>query len=136
HAGAVPQECPQQLRVLGAIHQGNGYFAQVSAQRDPTMAASSGQTIAQKILARAAGRDTVAPGEYVNCVPDHVVTQEMVWPVHKRNLENIGATKFARPEKAIIVIDHTPAAATGSPHAATHHMLRKLTREFGVENFY
>lgn len=100
------------------------------------MPASSGQTIAQKILARAAGRETVAPGEYVNCVPDHVVTQEMVWPMHKRNLEKIGATAFARPEKAIIVIDHTPAAATGSPHAATHHMLKQLTRDFGVENFY
>lgn len=78
----------------------------------------------------------MAPGEYVNCVPDHVVTQEMVWPMHKRNLEKIGATSFARPEKAIIVIDHTPAAATGSPHAATHHMLKQLTRDFGVDNFY
>lgn len=100
------------------------------------MPTSTGQTIAQKILARAAGRETVAPGEYVNCVPDHVVTQEMVWPMHKRNLEKIGATAFARPEKAIIVIDHTPAAATGSPHAATHHMLKQLTRDFGVDNFY
>ena len=89
----------------------------------------------QKILARASGRDWVAPGEYVSCVPDYVVTQEMQWPTHKRNLEKIGAPLHS-PEKAIIVIDHTPAAATGSLHAKTHHMLKELTQSLGVENFY
>lgn len=95
-----------------------------------------GQTIAQKILARAAGKDSVQVGEYLDCVPDHVVTQEMQWPTHKRNLEQIGATSFPRPDKAIIVIDHTPSAASGSLHASTHHMLKGLTAKFGVENFF
>ena len=96
----------------------------------------TGQTIAQKILARAAGKESVAVGEYVDCVPDHVVTQEMVWPIHKRNLERIGAKSFPRPDKAIIVIDHTASAATGSMHAETHRMLKDLTNEFGIENFF
>jgi len=101
-----------------------------------TPTSSRGQTIAQKIIARAAGRQHVEPGEYVNCVPDQVVTQELQWPMHKRNLERIGAKAFARPDKAIIVIDHTPSAATGSPHWATHRLLKDLTQEFGVENFF
>lgn len=98
--------------------------------------AHAGQTIAQKIIARHCGRERVEVGEHVNCTPDHVVTQELYWPTHKRNLERIGATGFARPDKAIIVIDHTSAAAMGSPHAATHRMLKDLTAEYGVENFF
>lgn len=96
----------------------------------------TGQTMVQKILARAAGKASVAPGEYLSCVPDYVVTQEMQWPTHKRNLEKIGAKAFHSPEKAIIVVDHTPAAATGSLHAQTHHMLKHFTREMGVDNFF
>jgi 3-isopropylmalate/(R)-2-methylmalate dehydratase large subunit len=97
---------------------------------------SSGQTIAQKILARHSGRSHVEPGEHIACVPDHVVMQELYWPTHKRNLDRIGTHKLAKPEKAIIVIDHTPSAATGSAHAATHKMLKELTVEMGVENFF
>jgi len=101
---------------------------------EPT--ARTGQTIAQKIIARHAGRDRVEPGEHVTCTPDHVVTQELYWPTHKRNLDKIGAKGFKRPDKAIIVIDHTPSAAMGSAHAATHRLLKDLTTEFGVENFF
>lgn len=95
-----------------------------------------GQTIAQKIIARHAGRERVEVGENVNCTPDHVVTQELYWPTHKRNLERIGAKGFKRPDKAVIVIDHTGSAAMGSAHAATHRLLKDLTTEFGVENFF
>ncbi len=97
---------------------------------------ATGQTIAQKILARHAGRERVEPGEHLTCVPDHVVTQELNWPTHRRNLQRIGVQGLKRPDKAIIVIDHTPSAATGSPHAATHHLLKGLTRELGVDNFF
>ncbi|MFZ9298723.1 MAG: 3-isopropylmalate dehydratase large subunit [Hylemonella sp.] len=100
------------------------------------MSVQTGQTIAQKILARHAGRDRVEPGEHLSCVPDHVVTQELNWPTHRRNLERIGAHGLKRPEKAIVVIDHTPSAATGSPHAATHHLLKSLTRDLGIGHFY
>ncbi|MET4576269.1 3-isopropylmalate dehydratase large subunit [Ottowia thiooxydans] len=98
--------------------------------------ARKGQTIAQKIIARHASRSHVDIGEYVNCVPDHVVTQELYWPTHKSNLDKIGATRLARPDKAIIVIDHTPSAAVGSAHAATHRLLKDLTAKLGVENFF
>lgn len=98
--------------------------------------ARTGQTIAQKIIARHAGRERVAVGEHVNCKPDHVVTQELYWPTHKRNLDRIGATRFERPDKVIIVIDHTPSAAMGSAHAATHRLVKDLTAAFGVQNFF
>ena len=95
-----------------------------------------GQTIAQKIIARHAGLARVEVGAHVNCTPDHVVTQELYWPTHKRNLERIGATRFARPDKAILCIDHSGSAAIGSSHAATHQLLKQVARDFGVENFF
>jgi len=100
------------------------------------ISSTTGQTIAQKILARHSGRSRVEPGEHVTCTPDHVVTQELYWPTHKRNLDRIGTRTLARPDKAVIVIDHTPSAAVGSQHAATHRLLKDLTAEMGVENFF
>lgn len=96
----------------------------------------AGQTIAQKIIAAHCGRQRVEVGEHVTCVPDHVVTQELYWPMYKRNLDRIGAGQFARPDKAVIVIDHTPSAAMGSPHAATHRLVKDMVADFGVENFF
>jgi len=95
-----------------------------------------GQTIAQKILARAAGKERVNVGEYVNCTPDHVCTQELQWPTHKRSLDRIGIKKFPHPEKAIIVIDHTASAATGSAHWATHRLLKDMAVDFKLDNFF
>lgn len=100
------------------------------------MASTHGQTMAQKILARHAGRERVEPGEHLSCVPDHVVTQEMNWPTLHRNMGKIGVKGLKRPDKVVIVVDHTPSAATGSPHAGTHHLLKGLTRELGVDHFY
>ena len=45
------------------------------------------QTIAQKIVARAAGRDSVEPGEYVDVTPDCTVCQEIAWPARKAVIE-------------------------------------------------
>ena len=100
------------------------------------MTALQGQTIAQKFLARHAGKDRVELGEHVTCSPDHVVTQELYWPTHKANLDAIGMDTVARPDKAVIVIDHTPSAATGSRHAATHRLRKDLTAKLGIDNFF
>ena len=96
----------------------------------------TGQTIAQKILARHAGRERVEPGEHLTCVPDHVATQELNWPTIRRNLDRIGPPGLKRPDKVIVVIDHTPSAATGSPHAATHYLLKSLTRDLRIGHFF
>lgn len=95
-----------------------------------------GQTTAQKIIARASGRDSVEVGEYVDCTPDHLVNQELVWPVHKRNLDLLGIKKFVRPDKYIMVIDHTTSASMGSDHPATHRIVKDVAAQYGVENFF
>jgi 3-isopropylmalate/(R)-2-methylmalate dehydratase large subunit len=95
-----------------------------------------GRTIAEKIIARAAGRDHVEPGEYVTVTPDYTVCQELFWPGHKRNLDRIGVDRIPRPDKAVMVIDHSTSAAMGSHHYETHRTLRDWCDQQGIENFF
>ncbi|CAH0191853.1 aconitase family protein [Roseomonas sp. CECT 9278] len=94
------------------------------------------RTIAQKIIARAAGRDTVEVGDYVTVTPDYVACQELFWPGHKRNLERIGVDRIPRPDKAVMVIDHSTSAAMGSHHHETHRTLRDWCDAQGIANFF
>jgi 3-isopropylmalate/(R)-2-methylmalate dehydratase large subunit len=96
----------------------------------------AGQTVAQKIIARALGREAVEVGEYVTVSADHTVCQELFWPGHKRNLERIGVERIPRPDKAVMVIDHSTSAAMGSHHYQTHRTLRDWCEAQGIENFF
>jgi 3-isopropylmalate/(R)-2-methylmalate dehydratase large subunit len=94
------------------------------------------QTIAQKIIAAHCGRDHVEVGEYVTVTPDYTACQELFWPGHKRNLERIGVDRIPRPDKAVMVIDHSTSAAMGSHHHETHRTLRDWCAQQGIENFF
>lgn len=94
------------------------------------------RSIAQKIIARAAGLDAVEVGDYVTVTPDYVACQELFWPGHKRNLERIGVDRIPRPDKAVMVIDHSTSAAMGSHHHETHRTLRDWCTAQGIENFF
>ncbi|TPG53774.1 hypothetical protein EAH89_15120 [Roseomonas nepalensis] len=96
----------------------------------------AGQSIAQKIIAHALGREAVEVGEYVTVSADHTVCQELFWPGHKRNLERIGVDRIPRPDKAVMVIDHSTSAAMGSHHHETHRTLRDWCDAQGIENFF
>lgn len=94
------------------------------------------RTIAQKIIAAHGGRGHVEVGDYVTVVPDYVACQELFWPGHKRNLERIGVDRIPRPDKAVMVIDHSTSAAMGSHHHETHRTLRDWCARQGIGNFF
>jgi 3-isopropylmalate/(R)-2-methylmalate dehydratase large subunit len=98
--------------------------------------AVTAQSVAQKIIARAAGRAAVEVGDYVTVTPDYTACQELFWPGHKRNLERIGVDRIPRPDKAVMVIDHSTSAAMGSHHHETHRTLRDWCAQQGIENFF
>jgi 3-isopropylmalate/(R)-2-methylmalate dehydratase large subunit len=101
-----------------------------------TAHAARPQTIAQKIIAAHCGRDHVEPGDYVTVSADYTACQELFWPGHKRNLERIGVERIPRPDKAIMVIDHSTAGAMGSHHHETHRTLRDWCAKQGIETFF
>ncbi len=94
------------------------------------------QTVAQKIIAAHCGRDAVEVGEYVTVSADYTACQELFWPGHKRNLERIGVDRIPRPDKAVMVIDHSTSASMGSHHHETHRTLRDWCTKQGIENFF
>jgi len=65
-----------------------------------------GQTLAQKLVARAAGRTRVLPGEIVTCKVDLAMMHDSGGPRRvKPMLESLGA-KVWNPDKVVVVTDH------------------------------
>ena len=76
-----------------------------AAQRRPPLAAVP-STLAQKLIARAAGRTQVSPGETVTCRVDLAMFHDASGPRHfKPMLEERGATIWDK-NKVVLVIDH------------------------------
>ncbi len=94
-----------------------------------------GQSVVQKIIARAAGRESVEPGEYVTVTPDYTCCQDISWPARKRIMEEAGVTALARPDKLVMVVDHTTAAGMGSAYHRNHGEMRAFALKHGA-NFH
>jgi 3-isopropylmalate/(R)-2-methylmalate dehydratase large subunit len=95
-----------------------------------------GQTATQKIIACHAGRDRVEAGEYVTVTPDATVSMELNWPVQMADMKRTGITRLPRPDKAVIVVDHTTTAVMGSAHHVSHKRMREFCAEQGIANFF
>lgn len=92
-------------------------------------------TMAEKIIARAAGRDSVIPGEYVTVSPAYTVCQEISWGPRKRIMEQAGSKTLKRPEKVVMVVDHTTSASMGTPYYQSHREMQDFAREAGAKYF-
>ena len=93
-----------------------------------------GLTLAEKILARAAGQDRVVPGEIVEGAVDLAMMHEQgaqtVAPFHQ-----MGADRVWDPDRVVIAIDHwVPASTEGA--AVLHRILRKFAAETHLPHFY
>ena len=92
-------------------------------------------TLAQKILARAAGRDTATPGEILTCQVDLALLLDSggprrIWP----RLKELGVGVWD-PEKIVVVTDHfVPAVDAAS--AAILKLTRDFVREFDIAKFF
>ena len=92
-------------------------------------------TLQQKILARAAGRDTVKVGEIVTCRVDLALLLDSggprrIWP----RLKELGVGVWD-PDKIVVCADHfTPAVDAAS--AAILKLTREFVDEFKISRFY
>ena len=65
-----------------------------------------GMTLAEKLVARAAGKDAVRPGEIVTCRVDLAMIHDSGGPRRvKPMLEELGATVWD-PSKVVLISDH------------------------------
>ena len=96
-----------------------------------------GMTITEKILARHAGRASVAPGENIWCHVDILMTHDVCGPgtigVFK---ENFGPTaKVWDRERVVIIPDHYIFTADRMAHRNIE-ILRDFVREQGIRYYY
>ncbi|HIJ72022.1 MAG TPA: 3-isopropylmalate dehydratase large subunit [Planctomycetes bacterium] len=92
-------------------------------------------TITQKILARAAGKEKVVPGELINAAIDVVMCHDVTTPPAISMLKAHGIDKVFDPEKIIVTPDHfQPAKDIKS--AELHKRLDDWAKEKGIKYYY
>ena len=92
-------------------------------------------TFAQKVLAKAAGLDSVVPGQIVAVKPDHLLTHDNTAAIIGKIGDELDKYGVVRKDMPIIVLDHvTPAA--NEKTATGHANIRKFVAKHGIPNFY
>ncbi len=94
-----------------------------------------GQTFAQKILARHAGLDSVAPGQIVTVQPDLLLSHDNTAAIVnkiKSELQNYGVFD---PRRHVIVLDHV-IPANDEKSATNHAQIRDYVQKFAIPFFY
>ncbi len=91
-------------------------------------------TLAEKILARASGRDRVSPDEIVVANVDLAMSHENADLVRKSFLE-IGVERVWDPSRIVIIFDHR-VPAESEKTATTHKAVREFVAAQGIGNFY
>jgi homoaconitate hydratase family protein len=93
-----------------------------------------GMTLAEKILARASGRERVWPDQIVVARVDLAMSHENADLVRKSFLE-IGLARVWDPSKIVIVFDHR-IPAESEKTATTQKAVREFVAAQGIEHFY
>ncbi len=92
-------------------------------------------TLVEKIMARAAGRGTVSPGDIVTIAVDLAMAHDSSGPRRwQARLEALG-TGLWDPDRVVIVSDHY-VPAVDAESAAILQVTRNFARDYGVKNFY
>lgn len=87
-------------------------------------------TITEKILAKAAGRKQVFPGEMVTCKVDLICIDEIQIPIFKDTLEKMGSDAVDK-ERTVFVIDHF-CPPTNLHQAESNQMIREFALSRGL----
>lgn len=92
-------------------------------------------TLAQKIIARAAGRDAVQPGEIVTCRVDLAMSHDSSGPRRVAPMLDALGAKVWDPDRYVIVTDHyVPAEDKDSQQIL--RFTRDWVRDAGIRHFY
>ncbi len=94
-------------------------------------------TIAEKILARAAGEDpaTVSPGDHLICDIDMAMSHDLGTDGVMEHLEEMGVEELWDPSRIVCPMDHVAPSHTVED-ANQKSRIRRFVEEHGIENFY
>lgn len=91
-----------------------------------------GMTITEKILARAASKSRVVPGEFLDCKVDQVATMDLQGKLVFNTLEKLGVVKAFDRQRFAVCLDHQSPAHTIAI-AEVHAAIRKKAKAFALE---
>ncbi len=94
-----------------------------------------GMTAVEKMLARASRRARVSPGEFIEPVPDFIMIHDGVVLAAKQELDSLGITRLANPDRVVMVTDHD--VLYNSELAVRRGAFnRAAARDWGVKRFF
>ena len=93
-----------------------------------------GATLAEKVLAKKSGNESVAPGDIVEAEPDIYMSHVASWRCID-TLERLGTDHLEHPDRIAMVMDHISPAGTDKI-ADDHRRCRAFAKEHGIETFY
>ncbi len=94
-----------------------------------------GKTLAEKILARCAGRDEVSAGEIITARVDCAMLDDTLGPWYVGpGLKEVGADIWDR-SKVVLICDHyTPSGSAAQANVVKFN--REWSREYNIENYF
>jgi len=90
--------------------------------------------LAEKILAAHAGKNTVAPGEFISAAVDMVLSNDITAPIAIKEFYKLGVSKVFDPAKIVMVADHF-VPNKDIPSAEQAKQMREFCLEQGIK-FY
>ena len=92
-------------------------------------------TMAEKVLARASGRDAVKPGEFVVAAVDTLMVADMSFYDSYELMVEHGCSKIWDPDRMVVIMDHK-FPAQDMAQAENHRKIREWVKLQGIKNFY
>ncbi len=94
-----------------------------------------GMTMAEQILAKAAGKEAVTAGEFVVAEIDLALLHDIFAAQVFSMLSDVGVDRLHDADHTVVVVDHlVPAPSAGA--AAVHEQIRSDVKRLGISSFY
>ena len=94
-----------------------------------------GSTLAEKIIAKASGRESVSPGEFVTCAVDLAMMHDSGGPRRVEPILKRLDAKVWDPDKVVLITDHF-VPPVDAMSAAILDLTRKWADANGITNFH
>lgn len=94
-----------------------------------------GMTLAEKILARHSGNETVTPGQLIEGKIDWILCHEITTPAAVKMLEDRGMDRVFNPDRIVAAPDHS-VPAKDIKAAILYKRLKDWVTRHGIKHFY
>jgi 3-isopropylmalate/(R)-2-methylmalate dehydratase large subunit len=92
-------------------------------------------TMAEKVLARASGREYVKPGEILTAAVDTLMVADMSFYDSYELFVESGCSEIWDPDRVVVIMDHQ-YPAQNFVQAEKHRKIREWIKKHGIKNFY